>query len=140
MAVPNALITALGAAPTDVLHDSANNFVAVFDDAQTVRSLDPDFAALTRLECVGVIATAPGDGPYDMVSRYFAPVKGIPEDPVTGGAHCTLTPYWARRLGKTTLRAYQASPRGGEILCRLVDDRVELEGACGFYLEGEVEL
>ncbi|MEO7757947.1 MAG: PhzF family phenazine biosynthesis protein, partial [Dokdonella sp.] len=72
--------------------------------------------------------------------RYFAPAKGIPEDPVTGGAHCMLAPYWTTRLGKTAFRAYQASPRGGEIACRLNGDRVELEGACVFYLEGEVEI
>ena len=138
--VPNALVAALGATPVEALHDSANNYVAVFAGAQTVRALDPDFAAIGRLDRIGVIVTAPGDGPYDLVSRYFAPAKGVPEDPVTGGAHCMLTPYWARRLGKTTLRAYQALARGGELLCRLVGDRVELEGACVFYLEGEVEI
>jgi predicted PhzF superfamily epimerase YddE/YHI9 len=77
---------------------------------------------------------------HDFVSRYFAPAKGIPEDPVTGGAHCMLAPCWAARLGKTAFRAFQASRRGGEIVCRLVGDRVELEGACVFYLEGEVEI
>ena len=84
--------------------------------------------------------TAPGDGGYDSVSRYFAPAKGIPEDPVTGAAHCMLAPYWAERLGKTEIRAFQASRRGGEVLCRLAGDRVELAGACVFYLEGEVEI
>ncbi|MFT4196768.1 MAG: PhzF family phenazine biosynthesis protein, partial [Pseudoxanthomonas sp.] len=68
------------------------------------------------------------------------PAKGIPEDPVTGGAHCALAPYWAKRLDKTTFRAYQASRRGGEIVCRSAGDRVELEGACAFYLQGEVEI
>lgn len=70
------------------------------------------------------------------VSRYFAPAKGIPEDPVTGGAHCALAPYWAERLGKTDIHAFQASARGGALHCRLRDDRVELEGSCVFYLEG----
>ena len=76
-----------------------------------------------------------------MWPSYFAPAKGIPEDPVTGGAHCTLTPYWTRRLGKNELRAYQASQRGGEMICRIspTEARVELEGHCVFYLEGEVE-
>ena len=77
---------------------------------------------------------------YDFISRYFAPAKGIPEDPVTGAAHCMLAPYWAKRLGKTEFRAYQASQRGGEIICRLIGDRVELEGNCVFYLQGEVEI
>ena len=74
------------------------------------------------------------------VVRTLAPAKGIPEDPVTGSAHCALTLFWANRLGKTAFRAYQASRWGGEMLCRLVDNRVELEGSCIFYLEGEVEV
>jgi len=84
--------------------------------------------------------TAPGEGGYDFVSRYFAPAKGIPEDPVTGAAHCMLAPYWAPRLGKTAFRARQASRRGGDVTCRLLGDRVELEGDCVFFLEGEVEV
>ena len=113
--------------------------MALLESAQVVRHLAPDLAAIARLDRSGVVVTAPGDGLYDFVSRYFAPAKGIPEDPVTGGAHCVLTPYWAQRLGKTAFRAFQASRRGGEIICRLVGDRVELEGAV-FYLEGEVEI
>ncbi len=92
------------------------------------------------LDRPGVIVTASGDGHFDFLSRYFAPAKGIPEDPVTGSAHCMLAPYWANRLGKTTFRAFQASSRGGEVICRLKGDRVELEGSCVFYLEGEVEV
>jgi predicted PhzF superfamily epimerase YddE/YHI9 len=84
--------------------------------------------------------TAPGYAPYDFISRYFAPAKGIPEDPVTGAAHCMLGPYWAKRLGKTAFRAFQASRRGGEIILRLIQDRIELEGTCVFYLEGFVEI
>lgn len=84
--------------------------------------------------------TAAGGGEHDFVSRYFAPAKGIPEDPVTGGAHCQLVPYWAERLKRTEFRAYQASSRGGEIVCRLQGDRVELEGACVFYMEGVAEI
>ena len=87
-----------------------------------------------------MIVTARSNSVYDFVSRYFAPAKGIPEDPVTGGAHCALAPYWAQRLRKTAFRAFQASQRGGEVVCRLVGDRVELEGNCVFYLEGEVEI
>jgi predicted PhzF superfamily epimerase YddE/YHI9 len=100
----------------------------------------PRYRPLTRLDRDGIIITAPGDEAYDFVSRYFAPAKGIAEDPVTGGAHCMLAPYWAKRLGKTTFRAYLASPRGGEIICRLAGKRVELEGSCVFYLEGQVEI
>jgi len=98
------------------------------------------FAAVARLDRSGLIGTAAGEDPYDFVGRYFAPAKGIPEDPVTGGAHCMLVPYWAERLGKPALRAFQASRRGGELTCQLVGDRVTLEGACVFYLEGEIDV
>jgi predicted PhzF superfamily epimerase YddE/YHI9 len=97
-------------------------------------------AAIARIDRPGVIVTVAGDQQFDFISRYFAPAKGIPEDPVTGSAHCMLAPYWADRLGKTLFRAFQASRRGGEVICRLKGDRVELEGTCVFYLEGEVEI
>jgi predicted PhzF superfamily epimerase YddE/YHI9 len=105
-----------------------------------VRALAPDFAAISALDRTGVIVTARDGGRHDFVSRYFAPAKGIPEDPVTGGAHCMLVPYWAAKTGRTEFRAYQASRRGGEIRCRLMGERVELEGGCVFYLEGEIEV
>jgi PhzF family phenazine biosynthesis protein len=139
VAAPSGLATALGAEPLEVLVD-AFNYLAVLPSARVVRELTPDIGALARFDRSGIIVTARGDEGYDCVSRYFAPVKGVPEDPVTGGAHCALTPFWAKRLGKTTLRAFQASSRGGELLCRLVGDRVELEGGCAFYLEGHVEI
>jgi PhzF family phenazine biosynthesis protein len=129
----------LGAEPLEVHRDSLNNYVVLFEQAATIRGLAPDLDALNRMKCTGAIVTAPGDGGYDMVSRYFAPSKGIPEDPVTGGAHCALTPFWAARLGRNELRAYQASKRGGEMFCRLLDDRVELQGSVVFYLEGDIE-
>ena len=88
----------------------------------------------------GPIAAGGHSHSYDFISRYFAPAKGIPEDPVTGAAHCMLVPYWSGRLGKSEFRAYQASRRGGEIICRLAGDRVELEGSCVFYMQGEVEI
>jgi PhzF family phenazine biosynthesis protein len=136
---PPGLIEALGTVPLDVVVD-AHNYLAVLESEHVVRELAPDIAALARLDRSGVIVTACATGVYDFVSRYFAPAKGIPEDPVTGGAHCALVPYWAARLGKTTFRAFQASQRGGEVVCRLVGERVELEGTCVFYLEGEVEI
>ncbi|HEY4592790.1 MAG TPA: PhzF family phenazine biosynthesis protein, partial [Thermoanaerobaculia bacterium] len=136
---PSGLAEALGVVPIEVWADPFN-YLALLESAPAVRELAPDIAAIARLDRSGVIVTAPGDGTYDFVSRYFAPAKGIPEDPVTGGAHCALTPFWARRMGKTELRAFQASRRGGEIVCRLAGDRVELEGACVFYLEGEAEI
>ena len=136
---PPGLADALGRVPVDVLVDRVN-YIAVLESAAQVRALAPDIAAIARLDRSGVVVTARGDEGYDFVSRYFAPAKGIAEDPVTGGAHCALVPYWARQLGKTGFRAYQASRRGGEIICRLVGERVELEGACVFYLEGEAQV
>jgi len=139
VATPPALAEALGTVPTEVFVNIFN-YMAVLENAQVLRELAPDMAALTRLDRNGVIVTAVGDGVYDFFSRYFCPAKGVPEDPVTGGAHCMLAPYWAKRLGKTAFRAYQASRRGGEVICRLAGDRIELAGSCVFYLEGTVEI
>src|SRR5262249_41923068 len=127
----------LGVAPVEVLAN-AFNYMVILENAGMVRTLVPDIAAIKAMDRSGGIVTAPGDDKYDFVSRYFAPAKGVPEDPVTGGAHCMLTPYWAKRLNKIELRAFQASSRGGEMVCRLAGDRVEMEGSCVFYLEGEV--
>ena len=134
------LADALGATPLEVHGDNLNNYLVLLDSAQRVRELTPNLDAIQRLDRIGVIVTSPGEDGYDFVSRYFAPAKGIPEDPVTGGAHCALTPFWAARLGRSEFHAYQASRRGGSMRCRLVGDRVELEGQCVFYLEGEVEI
>lgn len=139
IAAPAGFTDALGAVAVEVWGNEFN-FMAVFASAAEVRALAPEMDPLSRIGRPGVIATAPGAAGYDFVSRYFAPAKGIPEDPVTGAAHCMLAPYWAPRLGKTSFRAYQASGRGGEVRCRLAGDRVELEGECAFYLEGRVEL
>lgn len=136
---PPGMAEALGATPLEVYVNSFN-YMAVLDSPKVVRSLQPAMAGIAALDRGGVIVTAPGDGQYDFVSRYFAPAKGIPEDPVTGSAHCMLAPYWARRLGKTVFQAFQASRRGGEVGCRLHGERVELEGACVFYLEGTAEI
>jgi len=138
-AAPQGFAEALGVVPSEVFVN-AFNYLALLESAPILRELAPDIAALARMDRSGVIVTAPGEGIYDFVSRYFAPAKGIPEDPVTGAAHCMLAPYWAVRLGKTEFHAFQASRRGGEVTCRLVRDRVELEGSCVFYLEGEVEI
>jgi predicted PhzF superfamily epimerase YddE/YHI9 len=94
-----------------------------------------------QVGATAVTATAPGGGaPYDMVSRFFAPYYGVPEDPVTGSAHCALTPFWAKRLGKKTLKARQASPRGGDLLCIDDGDRTIIQGDCALYLTGEIEV
>jgi PhzF family phenazine biosynthesis protein len=139
-AAPSGFAAALGIQQPFEVFVNTFNYMAVLESASTLRQLAPDMAAVARLDRPGVIVTAAGDGDYDCVSRYFAPAKGIPEDPVTGAAHCMLAPYWAARLGKSQLRAHQASRRGGEIACRVLGGRVELEGQCVFYLEGEAEI
>jgi PhzF family phenazine biosynthesis protein len=102
-----------------------------------VRGLQPDHAVLRQLPVRGVIVTSRGES-YDFVSRFFAPGSGIDEDPVTGSAHCCLAPYWSERLGKNDFRAYQASPRGGELRVRLDGDRVKLAGRAVTVLRGEL--
>jgi PhzF family phenazine biosynthesis protein len=136
---PPVMAEALGVVPLEVFVNTFN-YMAVLESESVVRGLAPNMAALARMDRPGVIVTARGDTAYDFFSRYFAPAKGIPEDPVTGAAHCMLALYWSKKLGKTEFRAYQASRRGGEIICRLAGDRVELEGACVFYMEGEAEV
>jgi PhzF family phenazine biosynthesis protein len=138
IAAPAGMPEALGAVPVEV-YVNAFNYLAVLDSPKLLRSLSPDMTAIARMDRPGVIVTAPGDDAHDFISRYFAPAKGIAEDPVTGAAHCMLAPYWAKRLGKNALTSFQASRRGGKVICRVLGDRVELEGACVFFLEGEVE-
>ena len=133
---PQDLLEGLGRPPAEVR--AAADYVVVFDDEAAVRGLQPDFARLRRIRRRGVCATAPGDE-VDFVSRFFAPRFGIDEDPVTGSAHCQLTPYWAARLGKSELRARQVSPRGGEVLCELRGDRVLLSGSAVLFSEGTIE-
>lgn len=134
---PRALIEGLGAEPVAYLR--SEDHMAVFEDEATVRSLEPDFRTLQQLDLRGVIATAPGDD-VDFVSRFFAPNFGIDEDPVTGSAHCMLTPYWAERLNLEVMQARQLSKRTGSLRCRLETDRVHLSGNTVSYLEGEIEV
>lgn len=112
--------------------------LAVYDRAEDVAALSPDFPAMRRESGADVIATAPGRDGVDFVSRYFAPSHGIDEDWVTGSAHCVLTPYWAARLGKERLNARQISARGGELVCTLRGDRVTIAGRAALYLEGTI--
>ena len=129
--------TALGLPVREVLQ--ARDTLVIVDSADQVRDFQPDFTAISRLDTFGVILSAPGDD-CDVVSRFFAPAKGVPEDPVTGSAHCTLVPYWADRLNKATLFARQLSPRGGELHCRLDGERVSLSGQARCYLKGDILL
>jgi PhzF family phenazine biosynthesis protein len=134
---PHGLAKAIGVAPLETWR--ARDFMAVVEDEARVRALAPDLAAVAALGERGVIVTAPGRE-ADFVSRFFAPAVGVPEDPVTGSAHCTLVPYWAARLGKNRLRALQLSPRGGELFCELRGDRVGMAGDAVPYLEGTIEV
>jgi PhzF family phenazine biosynthesis protein len=129
---------ALGRAPLELL--AARDYVAVFATADEVRGLAPDMGRLRNLEKKAVIATAPGAGDVDFVSRFFAPALGIDEDPVTGSAHTNLIPLWSQRLGKTRLRALQVSPRGGDLTCELRGDRVAIGGRAAAYLEGTIRI
>ena len=128
---------ALGTQLAKVRHEEQQCRKNCFRGRSNVRALCPDFAALAHLPKQGVIVTAPGDH-ADFVSRYFAPAAGIDEDPVTGSAHTTLTPYWAERLGRTSLSAIQASERRGFLQCTLHGDRVLISGQGVLYLEGKI--
>ena len=128
-----AITAALGLAPQAVL--AARDLFCVFGSEAEVAALKPDMKAVAGLSHLAVIVTAPGDD-CDFVSRFFAPALGVDEDPVTGSAHCTLTPYWADRLGKTTMTARQISARGGDLTVEQVGDRVKMSGHAVLYLEG----
>src|SRR5881394_2747483 len=136
---PPGLIDALGVKPRFVGRSRFDYLVEV-DSESTVRRLEPDLNALARVDARGVIVTSLADkkSEYDFVSRFFAPQAGVPEDPVTGSAHCALTPYWSAKLGKQELVAYQASARGGVVRVRLNGERVRLGGQAVTVLRGEL--
>jgi predicted PhzF superfamily epimerase YddE/YHI9 len=133
-----ALLRGLGRPPTHVLR-SERMWLCVYETEADVVGLEPDHTALAGAVPGRIIVTAPGTA-CDFVSRFFAPDAGIPEDPVTGSAHCTLVPYWAERLGKTRLHARQVSRRGGELWCELDGPRVRMAGKGALYLKGEIRL
>jgi PhzF family phenazine biosynthesis protein len=135
---PDSLGRALGVTPQGV-YGSAEDLMVVFDSEKTVSEIRPDFARLKEIDCRGIIITAPGDR-CDFVSRFFAPKVGIPEDPVTGSAHCVLIPYWAAVLGKKELHAFQVSKRGGELFCKYACERVKISGKAALYLEGAITI
>lgn len=134
--VPNGLIEALGG-KTPIATLSARDRMLVYETEADVLALKPDFAALAKIDDMGVIATAKGDH-SDFVSRFFIPSAGINEDPVTGSTHCNLIPYWAEKLGKNKLHAFQVSARRGELWCELKGDRVLMSGNAVTYLKGEI--
>jgi PhzF family phenazine biosynthesis protein len=134
---PARLAEGLGARPREVF--KGRDYLAVFESEAEVAALSPVFDILLELDGHGVIVTAPGDD-CDFVSRYFAPRVGVPEDPVTGSAHCALIPYWAKRLGKSELHARQLSRRGGELFCESRGPRVGIGGTAVTYIEGKMNI
>lgn len=118
----------------------ARDYLCVYPTAAEVLALKPDFTLLSQIDVIGIIVTAPGENGVDFVSRFFAPNAGIPEDPVTGSSHCTLIPYWSKRLGQAVLQARQVSTRGGDLRCELSGDRVKMAGHSVLYLRGEIEV
>jgi PhzF family phenazine biosynthesis protein len=136
---PEGLAAALGTAPRATYGNGVDVLVEVGDES-TVRGLAPDIAALGRVDCRGVVVTAPADtgSEVDFVSRFFAPRVGVDEDPVTGSAHCALAPFWAQRFGRTSLVGAQLSPRGGRVGVELRGDRVMLRGRAVTVLEGSL--
>ncbi len=134
---PDGLDQILGAPHSQTLR--SRDLVVVYETEEQIRGLSPDLGRLARLDFFGVIVTAPGRS-CDFVSRFFAPGAGIPEDPVTGSAHCSLIPYWSERLGKKELRALQLSKRGGELSCVDQGERVAIGGKAATYLTGTIRI
>lgn len=139
--MPEGLVDALGMEPKE-LHKS-RDLLALFNREEEILSINPKFEVLLevllRLDLLGLIVTAPGNH-SDFVSRFFAPPAGINEDPVTGSAHTTLTPFWAEKLNKKKLHTYQLSKRKGELFCEMAGDRVLIAGKAVTYLKGEIEV
>ena len=134
---PSELLDGLRIDPKEVL--LGRDYLVVYDSEEKIKSLRPDMDKLSQLDRRGIIVTAPGSR-CDFVSRFFAPGVGIPEDPVTGSAHCTLVPFWAKNTGKTQFHALQLSQRGGELFCELMGDRVAIAGKSVTYLEGTITI
>jgi PhzF family phenazine biosynthesis protein len=132
------LLTAFQSRPVEI-YKGKSDIMYVFESEAIIRSLQPDYHAIGSLPCRGVIATSKGDD-LDFVSRWFGPQTGINEDPVTGSAHTTLTPYWSAQLKKKELRAAQLSPRGGQLICLNNNERVLISGKARTYLVGDIEI
>lgn len=134
---PVGLVEALGKTPLHVY--KSRDYMLIYENEDDILAIKPDFNALSKIEIIGVIVTAPGKN-SDFVSRFFAPSAGINEDPVTGSAHCNLIPYWAKELVKNKLHAYQLSARKGELWCEMKNDRVLIAGKAVTYLKGEIRI
>ena len=135
--VTEEMASAMGAAPKEAYLD--RDLLLVYEDEDIIRKMKPDIDKVKQLDGLGVGVTAPGKD-YDCVSRFFVPELSIPEDPVTGSAHCMITPYWTKRLGKSSINAFQASKRGGELICELRGDRVIISGKAVIFAVSELML
>lgn len=138
MVVPELIVTALQTPPLKAFRGKTD-FMFVYTSAREIENMEPDFGLLAQAGGRGIIVTAPGDD-VDFVSRFFAPQTGINEDPVTGSAHTSLTPYWSRILGKERLTARQLSARGGELICENKGERVEISGHAVTYMKGKIRI
>src|SRR5436189_255321 len=138
---PPELLPALGLKQAQFVGKNAFDYLVEVDSEKTLRGLSPDHSMLRKLPVRGIIVTArPASGEFDFVSRFFAPGSGVDEDPVTGSAHCCLTPYWSARLGKEEMTAFQASKRGGVVRVRLAGDRVKLGGQAVTVFRGALDV
>lgn len=135
---PDVLFKALGIPKTDEVYKS-DDYMVVLNSEEEVAALNPDIRMLSEVAARGIIVTAPGNK-VDFVSRFFAPQSGVDEDPVTGSAHTKSTPYWSKKLGKEELKARQISKRGGDLICKMKADRVEISGSAVTYLKGEINV
>jgi PhzF family phenazine biosynthesis protein len=135
--ITHTVVSALGVRPSELY--GARDLLAIYDSESRIRDLRPDFGRIAAMDTFAITVSAPGEA-VDYVYRFFAPRQGIPEDPVTGSANCTLVPYWAARLGKSDLVAKQLSPRGGDLRCALRGDRVLIAGRTVEYLRGEISV
>lgn len=135
--VTDEMEAAFGIRPLEAYLD--RDLLLVYDDEAIVRAMRPDIARVAQLDCMGVAVTAPGSS-HDCVSRFFAPQVAIDEDPVTGSVHCMIAPYWGARLGKQVIRAYQASARGGEMVCELRGERVAVLGKAALFASAELAI
>jgi len=132
---PENLVKALDKKPEQTY--LARDYMLVYKNEKIIKNIKPDFKLLETVDIFGTIITAPGEN-SDFVSRYFAPKEGIPEDPVTGSAHCTLVPYWSKKLNKNILYARQLSKRGGEIFCENLDKNIKISGKAVTYSKGSI--
>ncbi|WP_422858334.1 PhzF family phenazine biosynthesis protein [Flagellimonas sp. S174] len=133
-----AINEAIGKVPLET-YKGKTDYMLVYPSQKEIENLNPNYFLLDKIDCRGVIATAPGNT-VDFVSRFFAPQCGVPEDPVTGSAHTTMTPYWSEKFGKTVLSAKQLSERGGDLQCEYLGERVKISGHAIPYLIGEIEI